>query len=101
MIARFWRGVTPESKAKDYFEYLKSTGIRDARRVKGNQGVLVMRRISEGHAEFLVFSLWDSPDTVREFSGADISKSKYYPRDMEFLVDLEPEVAHYEVLLGP
>lgn len=100
MIARFWRGITPESKAKDYFEYLKSTGIKEAHTIKGNKGVMVLRRASEGHAEFLVISLWDSMDAVRKFAGDEIEASRYYPADTKYLLNLEPEVTHYDVLLG-
>lgn len=100
MIARFWRGVTPESKANDYYEYLKSTGVKDAQAVKGNRGVIVLRRMSEGHAEFLVISLWDSIDAIREFAGQEIEMSRYYPSDAQYLLDLEPDVIHYDVLLS-
>ncbi len=27
MIARIWKGETPESKADQYFDFLKATGI--------------------------------------------------------------------------
>jgi heme-degrading monooxygenase HmoA len=101
MIARFWRGVTPESKSNEYFEYLKSTGVKDAQSIKGNKGVMVLRRVSEGQAEFLVISLWDSMDAVRKFAGDDIDASRYFPADSQYLLSLEPEVTHYDVLLSP
>ena len=40
MIARIWKGETPESKADQYFDFLKATGIKDYQETKGNQGVL-------------------------------------------------------------
>jgi len=101
MIARFWSGLTPQSKAEEYFTYLKDTGVKDAQSIKGNKGVLVLRRLGEGHAEYLVISLWDSMDAVREFAGDQIETSRYYPSDREYLLNLEPEVTHYDVLLGP
>jgi hypothetical protein len=57
MIARIWKGETPESKADQYFDFLKVTGIKDYQETKGNQGVLVLRRLREGRAEFLLLSL--------------------------------------------
>lgn len=101
MIARFWRGITPESKAGAYFEYLRNTGVKDAQSIKGNKGVIVLRRISEAHAEFLVISLWENTDAIREFAGQEIEMSRYYPSDSQYLLDLEPDVTHYDVLLGP
>ncbi len=99
MIARIWRGVTPASKANEYFEYLMATGIKDYRETKGNQGVYVLRRIGEERAEFLLLTLWESWDAIRQFAGDDVEKAVYYPEDPEFLLALEPKVEHYEVLL--
>lgn len=101
MIARVWSGVTPESKAKQYLDYLVATGVKDAQSIEGNRGVTVLRRVSEGHAEFLVISLWDSMDAIRQFAGKEIDTSRYYPADTEYLISLEPEVTHYDVLLSP
>src|SRR5215471_7105617 len=99
MIARIWKGETPESRADQYFAFLKETGIKDYRATEGNQGVLVLRRIRNGHAEFFLLSLWESWDSIREFSGNDVEKAFYYPEDSEYLLSMEPEVEHYEVLL--
>jgi heme-degrading monooxygenase HmoA len=99
MIARIWKGETPESKADQYFTFLKETGIKDYKETKGNQGVLVLRRIREGRAEFFLLSLWESWDAIREFAGNEVEKAFYYPEDPEYLLSMEPEVEHYEVLL--
>jgi heme-degrading monooxygenase HmoA len=99
MIARIWKGATPETKADQYFDFLNVTGIKDYHETKGNQGVLVLRRIREGRAEFLLLTLWESWDAIRQFAGDDIEKAFYYPEDQEYLLTMEPEVEHYEVLL--
>ena len=99
MIARIWKGETPESKADQYFDFLKVTGIKDYRETKGNQGVLVLRRISEGRAEFLLLTFWESWDAIRQFAGDDVEKAFYYPEDSEYLLSMEPEFEHYEVML--
>ncbi len=99
MIARIWHGETPASKADQYFDFLKTTGIKDYRETKGNQGVLVLRRIREEHAEFLLISLWESWDAIRQFAGDDVEKAFYYPEDSEYLLSFEPGVEHYDVLL--
>src|SRR6516225_4950762 len=99
MIARIWKGETLETKADQYFEYLKTTGIKDYQQTAGNQGVLVLRSIHEGHAEFCLLSLWESWDAIRAFAGNDVEKAFYYPEDPEYLLSMEPKVEHYEVLL--
>ena len=97
MIARIWRGVTSAEKAEQYFTYLMETGLKDYRAVPGNRGVQVLRRTYEDKTEFLLLSLWDSYEAIRTFAGNDLEKAVYYPKDKEFLLELEPKVTHYEV----
>jgi heme-degrading monooxygenase HmoA len=87
----------------DYVRYLMHTGVRDSRATTGNRGVIVLRRDHGAEANFLFTSFWDSLEAARGFAGADLDRARYYPRDHEFLVALEPRVAHYEVvdLAGP
>jgi len=101
MIARIWRGITPESKADQYLDYLKATGVKDLEATQGNQGVFVLRSVSNGKAEFLLASFWESFDAIRRFAGDDVETAVYYPEDAEYLLELEPKVTHYEVLHQP
>lgn len=101
MIARTRHGVTPSSKADAYFAYLKESGLKAYRDTPGNRGVLVLRRTDGDRAHFLLVSLWDSIDSIRRFAGPNLERAVYYPRDKEFLLELEPTVTHYEVLASP
>lgn len=100
MIARTWHGVVPKSKTGEYFEYLKKTGVTDYTSVEGNRGVFVLRRTEGGQTHYLLLTLWDDEDSIRKFAGDDIEKARYYPEDKDFLIELEPNVTHYEVLLS-
>ena len=99
MIARTWHGVVPESKANDYFEYLKKTGVTDYQSIEGNRGVFVLRRNEDGKTHYLLLTFWDSKESIRKFAGDDIEKARYYPTDKDFLLELEPNVTHYEVMI--
>jgi len=101
MIARVWRGLSPSEKADEYLEYMQTTGVKDIRATEGNRGVYVLRRTNDAHVEFVFISLWDSIDSVRRFAGQEVDKARYYPRDKEFLIQLEPKVIHYEVMVKP
>jgi heme-degrading monooxygenase HmoA len=101
MIARIWRGETAPEKANKYFEYLQATGLKEYQDTPGNQGVFVLRRIHDRRAEFLLLSLWQSWDAIRAFAGNDLDKAVYYPEDEAYLLSLEPEVTHYEILAAP
>ena len=98
MIARLWHGVTPAEKADTYYEYLMRTGVADYQSVEGNRGVTVLRRVDGDKAHFLLVTLWESTDAIRQFAGEDIDKARYYPEDAAFLLEFEEHVMHYEVL---
>ena len=101
MIARTWHGVTDASKANEYLDYLKKTGVAEYQETEGNLGVYVLRRVDGDRAHFLLLTLWESEGAVKRFAGPEMEKAKYYPEDEKFLLELEPTVTHYEVLIKP
>ena len=101
MIARQWIGETLESDGATYFKYLEETGGRECKAMKGNRGVWIMRRVHDAKAEFVFISLWDSFESIKAFAGPEYEKAVYYPEDKKFLLKLDPNVTHYEVLVGP
>ncbi len=101
MIARIWHGMTNASDSEAYEKLLNRTGVPDSRATKGNQGVYVLRKIENDRTHWLFISLWESFDAIKKFAGADVEKARYYEEDKNFLLDFEPNVAHYEVLVKP
>src|SRR5512136_85276 len=101
MIARIWKGRTPAVRADRYLDYMRATGVKDLRATEGNQGVYVLRRIENGEAEFTFISLWESWDAIRRFAGDEVERAVYYPEDKDYLLGLDPNVSHYEVLVTP
>lgn len=97
-IARVWRGRTLASKADSYEAYLNASGIARIRATPGNLGVTVFRRTENGRTEFLVISVWESIEAVKRFAGKDYQKAVILPRDREYLLEVEPNVLHYEVI---
>jgi heme-degrading monooxygenase HmoA len=101
MIARIWHGEVAPEKSDEYLDYLNRTGVPDYRATDGNRGVYVLRRVEDGKAHFLTISFWESMEKVEGFAGTDPEKARYYPEDEEFLLDFEPTVRHYEVVVEP
>ena len=101
MIARLWNGDVPADKADAYAKYLQATGIPDLQSTSGNKGVYVLRNIENEVAHFMLISLWDSLDSIRAFAGEEIEQARYYPEDSDYLLELEPAVIHYQVLVAP
>ena len=101
MIARVWSGVVPLEKASGYSEYLADSdlGVRAYQAIRGNRGVSLLRRVEGDRVHFLLISLWESADAIREYTGPDIDRARYFDYDLECLLDPEPTVRHYEVLV--
>ena len=99
MIARTWHGRVPKAKADAYYQYLLTTGVKDYQATEGNLGVNVLRRVEGDEAHFLLITLWESWEAIRKFAGEDVDRARYYPEDADFLLEFEPTVTHYEVLL--
>jgi len=99
LVGRVWHGRTPASKAEEYTRYLDESGVKKILAIEGNRGCQMFRRIEGDTAEFFVISYWDSRDAIKKFAGDDIEKTHNLPRDPEFLIELEPHVRHFDVLV--
>jgi heme-degrading monooxygenase HmoA len=97
VIARTWRGWTRAGDAERYVDYMNETGMPGLSSTEGNRGVYMLRRLDGDRAEFVVISLWDSLDAIRDFAGEDIEQAVFYPEDEAFLVERELTCIHYEV----
>jgi len=100
MIARRWHGRIPAAKAEEYLQLMKDVGLADYRGTEGNCGAWCLHR-REGdvvHVEML--TLWEDFEAIRRFAGDELSRAKYYDFDPSFLLELEAEVTHFEVIVG-
>jgi heme-degrading monooxygenase HmoA len=98
-VARLWHGRTLESRADEYASYMYEEGVKKIRSTRGNLGVQVFRRIHDGIAEFTTISYWESRDAIRAYAGNDIAKARHLAKDPEYLLELEPTVTHFDVLI--
>jgi heme-degrading monooxygenase HmoA len=99
VVARIWHGRTPTAKADEYYGYLKEAGITKIESIEGNLGAQVLRRTEGQVTEFTVISYWESLDAIRKYAGDDIEKTHNLPKDPQYLLELEPRVKHFEVML--
>ena len=99
VIARMWHGRVLTTKADEYYPYLKEAGIDKIKAIEGNLGAQVMRRDNGKETEFLVISYWESTDAIKKFAGEDFEKTHFLPKDPQYLLELEPKVKHFEVVL--
>jgi heme-degrading monooxygenase HmoA len=97
MITRIWHGATPASKSDEYLNLMRTVAIPDYCSTPGNKGAYALRRMEGDTAQFLMITFWESEEAIRAFAGSDISVAKYYDFDKDFLLELEPCSAHYEM----
>ena len=97
MIARIWKGAVRQQDAEAYARYMRETGVAGYARTPGNRGVWMLRRDRDGRTEFVMFTLWDSLEAVREFAGDDYQTAVFYPEDDRFLVERDLVATHYQV----
>ncbi len=99
MIARIWQGRTRPGMGKEYFSYLKKTGLREYKETEGCREVFVLTRNIGDVTEYVLITLWDSLDAVRRFSGPEPERAVYYPEDEHYfpMEQLTPYVQLYDV----
>lgn len=98
MITRIWHGVTKKSDKEKYLIYLSDTGIKDYLKTKGNLGVHLRIKDEEDITHFWIETKWDSYESIKSFAGDDINIARYYEEDKNFLIELEPNIEHFETL---
>ena len=86
MIARTWKGAVRSEDGDEYAEYIRKTGIPGYTQTPGNLATLMLRRDVADRCEFLMFTLWDSIESVKAFAGRDPEKAIFYPEDDAFLI---------------
>ena len=100
MIARRWHGRVPGSKAEDYLRLMAEVALPDYRATPGNRDAWCLHRRDGDvvHVEMLTF--WEDEAAIRRFAGDDLARAKYYDFDPDYLLELEPDVQHFEVIAG-
>jgi hypothetical protein len=98
MIARRWHGRVPAEKADEYLKLMKDVGLADYRSTPGNIAAWCLHRRDGAIVHVEMLTLWDGLDAIRRFAGEELTKAKYYEFDPDFLLELEPEVTHFEVV---
>ena len=97
MIARRWHGRVPGAKAEDYLRLMVDVGLADYRSTEGNRGAWCLHRRDGDIVHVEMFTFWEDEDAIRRFACDDLTKAKYYDFDPDYLLELEPEVTHFQV----
>lgn len=98
MIARRWHGRVPAAKAVDYLRLMAEVGLPDYASTEGNRGAWCLHRRDGEIVHVEMFTLWEDEAAICRFAGDDMARAKYYDFDEDFLLELEPEVTHFDVI---
>ena len=97
MIVRIWHGRTKTSDAEAYRQFVIETGISDYTSTEGNLGAQIWQKGEGDITHIWTVSWWKNFESIRDFAGDEIEKAKYYAGDKKYLLEFEPDVAHYTV----
>lgn len=97
-ILRMWKGRTSTEKAGDYVRHATGKVFPGLRAIEGYRGEYLLRRAVQGAVEFVVLTLWDSMEAVREFAGAQPAKAVVEPAARDILSDFDDSVTHFEIV---
>lgn len=99
MILRIWHGWTLPSNADPYESLLREeifVGI-SGRKIRGYQGIKLLRRHLESEVEFITIMSFDDLDAVREFAGPDYELAVVPSEARELLARFDARSQHYEL----
>ncbi len=97
MIVRTWHGRTARKDADAYEKFTIERAAPDYSSVKGLKNLYFTRRDEGDISHFLLITVWESLDAVKQFAGDDPSNAKYYPEDDRFLLEKEPHSLNHRL----
>src|SRR5215208_4254586 len=99
MVARMWRGIARAETADEYLEHLQHNILPELAKIAGYQSATVLRRDSDAGVEFMVQTLWESMDAIRQFAGEQVETAVVAPAAQPLFRSYDYTVMHYEIVL--
>lgn len=96
MVIREWRGRAAQSNPDAYPKHFRDHVAPELRTIPGFIGASVSTRTIDGKIEFLVLTRWESLDSIKGFSGSDLTKAIVEPGAVAALIEFDSTVQHYE-----
>lgn len=96
-IMRLWHGEVAIEKADDYEKFMIEKAAPDYASIDGLLKLFFQRKNEQTKAHFLLVTLWDSEESIKQFAGSEHELAKYYPEDDDFLLEKEKYVSMYDV----
>ena len=103
MITRNWTGVVKPERTDDYLAHLQNDTLKKLSAIKGFVNASILQRVVTDGIEFLVITIWENMEAIREFAGEAADIAVVPATVQEMMVRYDPVVRHYEevVTLAP
>ncbi len=96
-IMRLWHGEVAIEKADEYEKFMVEKAAPDYSSADGLLKLFFQRKNEKTKSHFLLVTIWDSLESIKQFAGAEPELAKYYPEDDQFLLEKEKYTSMYEV----
>jgi len=96
-IMRLWHGEVAAEKADEYEQFMIERAAPDYSSVEGLINLYFQRKDEENISHFLLVTIWDSIESIRNFAGNKPELAKYYPEDDNFLLAKEEFTSMYNI----
>jgi len=96
-IIRVWYGTADSKYANEYGRHVKNDIFPLFSEMKGNLGAKVLRRDVEEGVEFMVMTIWDSMESIKEFAKDDIEKAVVAKVAQPFFIRYDDHVSHFSL----
>ena len=98
MVERHWKGTCKPEHAGRYRDHLTQDTFKQLIKIDGYRGARLLKREVKDGTEFLVITLWDSLEVIRQFSGPDITRAIVPEPVQEMMISYEQTAVHYDVI---
>ena len=75
MIARLWQSSATPENVLNYREHFRSSVLPHVEKLPGFRGCLLLEELADGESGIMALTLWESLDSVKAFSGENISSA--------------------------
>jgi heme-degrading monooxygenase HmoA len=101
MIERHWKGIAKKEEAENYIEHLATATFPAIKNISGFIRASVLKRPVDNGIEFLVVTVWDSMEAIRQFAGEQPDLAVVPAHAQKMMVSFDAHVSHYELALAP
>jgi len=97
MISRHWKGIAKPDEAENYINHLVSVIFPKLSTIPGFISASILQRAVDEGIEFLIITVWESIEAIREFAGENPDAAVVPPEVQTMMIEYEKVACHYEV----